>query len=357
MRGFYPRRRGSFSLRAMSGHGGGDPLKVIKAALYANLAIAVCKFVAAYFSQSTATLAEAVHSLADTGNQALLFTGVRLATAREDSVYPFGRAMERYFWPFIVALLLFSVGGAFAMYEGIHKAIHPSPPDLSNFWSLRHGPLTSLVVLGVSMLLESYSCSVALREFRRDNKGKPIGQALFGGKDPTIPLVLMEDISALIGLTIAFAAVGLSAVTKNGIWDAVGSILIGVLLMIVAVLIARDTHSLLIGERADPEAEQLAQELTESTEGVQRVTQLLTMHMGPDFIVLAIKVAFDPSLTVPRVEAVINEIERRIRDKQPEMKKIFIEPDSHGDMRGLSAGSPSSAPAPEPSEKAAGEAT
>lgn len=318
----------------MSGHGGGDPLKVIKAALYANLAIAVCKFVAAYFSESTATLAEAVHSLADTGNQGLLFIGVRLAD-RRSSLYPFGRAMERYFWPFIVALLLFSLGGAFALYEGIHKVIHPEPPDLRNFWSLRQGPLTSLVVLGVSMVLEGYSCSVALREFRRETQNKKLKSALFSGKDPTIPLVLMEDISALTGLTIAFIAVGLAAYTRNGVWDALGSIVIGGLLMVVAVLIARDTHSLLIGERATPEMEQVAQEITESTEGVERVTQLLTMHLGPDFIVLAMKVAFTPDLRVGQVEEVINEIERRLRERQPAMKKIFVEPDSRGDLRGV----------------------
>jgi cation diffusion facilitator family transporter len=332
----------------MSGHGGGDPRKVIKAALYANLAIAACKFVAAYLSDSTATLAEAVHSLADTGNQALLFTGLVLS-AKNDSRYPFGRAAERYFWPFIVALLLFSVGGAFAVYEGVHKAIHPDTPDLSDFWSFRHGPLTSLVVLGVSVLMEGYSCSVALAEFRRDAGKKPLASALFEVKDPTIPLVLLEDISALTGLTIALAAVGLTTLTRNGIWDAVGSIVIGLLLMVVAVLIARDTHSLLIGERATPEAEREAQRLTESTPGVAKVTQLLTMHLGPDFVVLAMKVAFEKELTVSEIEDVINEIERRIRGPMPAMKKIFIEPDSHGDLRGVT-------PEKSPAEKATAEA-
>jgi cation diffusion facilitator family transporter len=318
----------------MSGHGGGDPLKVIRAALYANLAIAACKFVAAYLSNSTATLAEAVHSLADTANQGLLFTGVVLA-ARNDNRYAFGRAAERYFWPFVVALLLFSIGGAFAVYEGVHKVLAPEAPDLSDFWSLRHGPLTSLVVLGVSMVLEGYSCSVALREFRREAQQEPFTTALFASKDPTIPLVLLEDISALIGLTIAFAAVGLTTLTRNGIFDAIGSIVIGLLLMVVAVLIARDTHSLLIGERATPGMERVAQELAEGTPGVLAVTQLLTMHLGPEFIVLAMKVAFEPDLQVDRVEEVINEIERRIRGKEPSMKKIFIEPDSHGDRRGV----------------------
>jgi cation diffusion facilitator family transporter len=318
----------------MSGHGGGDPVKVIRAALFANLAIAICKFVAAYLSDSTATLAEAVHSLADTGNQGLLFLGVTLALKRDDR-YAFGRAMERYFWPFIVALLLFSLGGAFALYEGIHKAMHPDVPDLSNFWSLRHGPLTSLLVLGLSAVLEGYSCSVALREFRLENKGKDVKNALFEGKDPTIPLVLMEDISALIGLTIAFIAVGLSALTGNGVYDAIGSIVIGVLLMVVAVLIARDTHSLLIGERATLEDEQRTRAITEGTKNVDRVTQILTMHLGPDFIVLAMKVAFEPTLSVEQMESTINEIERRIREEQPHMKKIFVEPDSHGDLRGV----------------------
>ena len=318
----------------MSGHGGGDPVKVIRAALFANLAIAICKFVAAYLSNSTATLAEAVHSLADTGNQGLLFLGVTLALKRDDR-YAFGRAMERYFWPFLVAILLFSVGGAFALYEGIHKAIHPDVPDLSNFWSLRQGPLTSLVVLGLSAVLEGYSCSVALKEFRLETKGKPFKRALFEGKDPTIPLVLMEDIAALVGLTLAFIAVGLSALTGNGIWDAIGSIVIGVLLMCVAVLIARDTHSLLIGERATLEDEQRTRAITERTKNVVSVTQILTMHLGPDFIVLAMKVAFEPTLSVDQVEQTINEIERRIREEQPNMKKIFVEPDSHGDLRGV----------------------
>jgi cation diffusion facilitator family transporter len=320
----------------MASHGGGDPLKVIRAAFAANLAIAVCKFVAAYLSSSTATLAEAVHSLADTGNQALLLTGVVLAV-RRDSRYAFGRAAERYFWPFVVALLLFSVGGAFAVYEGVHKLFSPEPPDLHDFWSLRHGPLTSLLVLGVSVILEGYSCSVALGEFRRAAPGKPLARALFEVKDPTIPLVLLEDISALVGLSIALVAVSLAALTRNGVWDALGSIVIGLLLMVVAVLIARDTHSLLLGERATPEMERAAQRIAEATEGVLKVTQLLTMHLGPDFIVLAMKVAFAPDLRLEGIEAAINEIERRIRSEQPSMKKIFIEPDSHGDGRGVAA--------------------
>jgi cation diffusion facilitator family transporter len=319
---------------AMSGHAG-DPIKVIRAALYANIAIASIKFIAAYMSESTATLAEAVHSVADSGNQALLLIGMRLALKRDDERFAFGRAMERYFWPFIVALLLFSVGGAFAVYEGIHKALHPSPPDLTHFWSLRHGPLTSLLVLGISAGFESYSCHVALKEFRAQARGRPLTEALFAGKDPTIPLVLMEDIAALAGLTIAFVAVTVSALTNDGTWDAVGSIMIGGILMCVSIIIARDAHSLLIGERAEPEVEHAAQETTEETPGVRGVTQLLTLHLGPDFIVLAMKVAFTPGSTLEQVEDTTNEIERRLRERLPELKKIFVEPDSHGDLRGV----------------------
>jgi len=311
-------------------------MKVIKAALMANLAIAFIKFVAAYLSDSTATLAEAVHSVADTGNQALLLVGVRLAARRDDARFPFGRAMERYFWPFIVALLLFSVGGAFAVYEGVHKVVHPTAPDLSAFWSLRHGPLSSLLVLGTSCVFEGISCSIALKEFRVSApKNKSLKDALFESKDPTIPLVLMEDIAALTGLAVALVAVALSALTRSGIWDAIGSIAIGVVLMCVAVLIARDAHSLLIGERATDEMEHAVQAIAEGTPGVRGVTQILTMHLGPDFILLAMKIAFEPGSTLEQVEDVTDEMERRIRENVPEMKKIFIEPDSDGDLRGV----------------------
>jgi cation diffusion facilitator family transporter len=335
------RGRASYYPRLVS-HGGGDPIKVIRAALVANLAIAVVKFIAAYLSQSTATLAEAVHSVADTGNQGLLLVGISLAARRDDERFPMGRASERYFWPFIVALLLFSVGGAFAFYEGVHKAMHPDVPDLSSFWSLRRGPLTSLLVLGVSAGFEGISFSVALKEFRETAKGKTVREALFGGKDPTIPLVLMEDLSALVGLALAFVAVALTALTGNGIWDAVGSILIGVLLMTVAGLIARDAHSLLLGERAVPEIEHEVQRITEGTPKVLRVTQLLTMHLGPEFVLLAMKVAFDPETKLADLEETIDEIERRVRAEIPIMKKIFVEPDSKGDHRGVAAPAPPS---------------
>jgi len=318
----------------MSG-GGGDPVKVIKAALYANGAIAVVKLIAFGVSGSAAMLAEGVHSLADTGNQGLLMMGIWRATKPDPTRYAFGVSKERYFWPFIVALLLFSVGGLFAIYEGIHKLHEPTAATFESFWTLTEGPLLSLGVLAVATVFETYSCMVAWREFKAFAKGKKLREALLGGKDPTIPLVLLEDIAALLGLTIAFIAIAVAALTGNGVFDAVGSILIGVLLCGVAVIIARDTHGLLIGERATPEAEAQAQVLTEKTPGVRGVTQLLTVHLGPDHVILAMKVAFEEGSTLPRVEAIIDDIEKRVRAEMPEMKKIFVEPDSDGDLRGV----------------------
>jgi cation diffusion facilitator family transporter len=309
----------------MSGHG--DSKKVVIAALAGNLAIAVCKFGAAYMSESTATLAEAVHSLADSGNQALLLVGMRLAIKPVDADFAFGRSAEKYFWPFVVALILFSVGGAFGAYEGITHIAHAQPTAGSRLWS--YG------VLGVSLFFESLSCRVAYKEFQVLAKGRPWKQALTEARDPTIPLVLAEDLTALLGLAIAFFAVLLSDVTKQPFWDPLGSIFIGVLLAVVAVVLAKLTHGLLIGRSATAEEQGHVLHLTERAPGVARVTQLLSMHLGPDAVIIALKVAFTPGSTVEQAEEITNDVERRIRAELPHMRKIFIEVDSRGDGRGL----------------------
>ena len=306
--------------------GQADSKKVVIAALAGNVAIAVCKFGAAYMSGSTATLAEAVHSLADTGNQALLLVGMRLAAAGASDKFAFGRASERYFWPFVVALLLFSVGGAFAVFEGIDHLFHGGPQG-SRLWS--YG------VLGVSLVMEAMSFRVAFREFKLMAKGKPLREALFDSRDPTIPLVLAEDTMAMVGLVLAFVAVGLSQITSIAWLDPAGSILIGIALCGVAVLLAKITHALLIGESATAEDQTTALDITEAVEGVERVTQMLTLHLGPEEVVLAMKLAFRAGMKVEEVEDLTNEIERRIRAKMPHMRKIFIEVDSRGDGRGL----------------------
>jgi cation diffusion facilitator family transporter len=305
-----------------------DTRKVVIAALAGNLAIATCKFGAAFMSGSTATLAEAVHSVADTGNQGLLLVGMRLAARPADDRFPFGRSGEKYFWPFVVALMLFSVGGAFAVYDGVDHVRNPSTGEHgSRYWS--YG------VLGVSLCFEAMSFRVAWKEFKILAKGKPWIQAVREARDPTIPLVLAEDTTALIGLAIAFTAVLTSHLTGQAFWDPVGSIMIGVLLAVVAVVLARNTHTLLVGASADPEEQGHALHLTEGVDGVEKVTQILTFHVGPDVVILAMKIAFRKTMTADEIEECINEAERRIRAELPLMRKIFIEVDAHGDGRGV----------------------
>jgi cation diffusion facilitator family transporter len=305
-----------------------DSRKVVIAALAGNLAIATCKFGAAFMSGSTATLAEAVHSVADTGNQGLLLIGMRLAARPADDRFPFGRSGEKYFWPFVVALMLFSVGGAFAMYDGVHHVLHPSTGEHgSRFWS--YG------VLGISLLFEAMSFRVAWKEFKILAKGRPWIQAVREARDPTIPLVLAEDTTALVGLAIAFFAVLASHLTGQAFWDPIGSILIGILLAVVAIALARNTHTLLIGSSADPEEQGHALALTEGVDGVEKVTQILTFHVGPDVVILAMKLAFAKDMNAEAIEECINEIERRIRAELPLMRKIFIEVDANGDGRGV----------------------
>lgn len=304
-----------------------DSKKVVVAALAGNLAIAACKFGAAYLSKSAATLAEAVHSVADTGNQGLLLVGMHLAAKPPDERYPFGRSGEKYFWSFVVALMLFSVGGAFAIGEGIEHLISPEESHGSRVWS--YG------VLGVSLFFEAMSFRVAFREFKLMAKGRSWLDAVREARDPTIPLVLAEDTTALVGLTIAFVAVLLSGVTGQAFWDPLGSVVIGVLLCVVAVLLARQSHALIVGSSATWEEQGQALEIAEATPGIAKVTQIQTFHVGPDVVVLALKVAFDEGVDVARAESVTDALEERVRAEMPLMRKIFVEPDSRGDGRGL----------------------
>jgi cation diffusion facilitator family transporter len=306
---------------------GADTRKVVLAALAGNVAIASCKLAAALLSHSTATLAEAVHSFADTGNQALLLVGMRLAARPATERFPFGRSSERYFWPFVVALLLFSVGGAFAIFEGIDHLVYPRVEPYARGWSY--------AVLGVSLAFEALSFQVALGEFRKMAGGRSLRRALLEARDPTIPLVLAEDTTAMAGLVLALGAVGLSGLAGQSFWDPVGSIVIGALLCAVAVVLAWITHGLLIGEGATPEDQRAVLDLACAVEGVESVTQLLTLHLGPDVVLLAMKVAFRPTLSVGELEEVTNRVEAKIRAALPHMRKIFIEADSRGDMRGV----------------------
>lgn len=307
-------------------HGGGGEgsLKVVMAALAGNLAIAVCKFGAAYFSKSAAMLAEAVHSVSDTGNQALLIVGMRLAMRPATEKHPFGRSGEQYFWPFIVSLLLFALGGAFAIYEGLHKMHVPGPE------STGRQLLAAYVVLGVSVVFEGMSFSVAFKEFRAMRQGRSYREVLTDAKDVTVPLVLMEDTAALAGLTVALIGVAVSQLAHAPWIDGAASVVIGAILCSIAVFLAFETHGLLIGEGATRGDRERAERIVAGAPNVERVVEVLTLHIGPSDVILALKVAFSKGLTVDELEEAINEIERRVRGEMPQMKRIFVEPDSKG---------------------------
>ena len=288
----------------------------------ANAGIAVSKLVAAYFSESTALIAEGVHSLADTANQGLLLVGILLSARKADEKHPFGRAAESYFWSFIVALLLFFLGGVFAIYEGLHKLSHPAPPG---------SPWLAIGVLVVSVVLEGSSFVVAFREFDKQRGGRPFREALFDGKDPVIPIVLLEDSGAVLGLLVALFAVVVSFLTGSSRADSIGSIVIGVLLCGIGFVLARDTKSLLIGEGVTPAVRAKVVAIIESTPGVESVRQFLSLHLGADTILLALKVRFTPGFSLSDVERSTNDLEARVRAEVPSMKRIFVEPDSQYD--------------------------
>lgn len=307
------------------GSGEGNNVRVVLAAMAGNLLIAISKFAAAFFSGSLATLAEAVHSVADTINQVLLLVGLRRAERPPTLLHPFGHAVESYFWPFMVSILIFMLGGAFALYEGVHDLIellsgHHEPREGSN--------LASYIVLGVSFAFESYSFSVAYAEFRKMQNGRSLATTLMHAKDPTIPVVLAEDSAALFGLGIALLAVTLSDVTGWRGFDAIGSTLIGLLLGTVAYFLASRTHSLLIGEAVTEEDRRAIETVAKEVDGVRGVRQLLSMHLGPKAVIVALKVEFEPESDLRRIENSIDALEARIREVMPHMRYIFVEPDS-----------------------------
>lgn len=299
--------------------------KVVLAAMLGNGLIAVSKFTAAAFTGSASMLAEAVHSVADTLNQALLMFGMRRAQRKPTALHPMGYAAESYFWPFMVSIIIFLLGGVFALYEGIHGLLHlePPDPDANHLWDY--------VVLGAAILFEGFSFTVALREFNKMRGARGAMDVILESKDPTIPVVLLEDSAAMIGLVVALVAIALAEATGWPGWDCVGSIAIGVILCAVSYLLSRETHSLLLGESASTQDRARVAAIVEADAAVTRVTQLLSMHRGADDVLLALKVAFARDLDVPALEAAIDRIEEAIRADLPKMKVIFIEPDTDYD--------------------------
>ena len=291
--------------------------KAILAALIANSGIAVAKFLGFLVTQSSAMLAEAVHSVADMSNQGLLLLGGRQSRREPTATHPFGYGRERYFWSFVVAVVLFSVGSAFAVYKGIEKVRHPH--------EIRSVGL-ALAILGTGIVLEAWSFRIAIVAASPERRGLSWRKFILQTRNPELPVILLEDAGALFGLIIAAASVGLSAATDQPRWDGVGTILIGLLLGVIAAVLAREMKSLLIGESADDGDRKAILAAIGETPGVSSVVHLRTQHLGPDEILVGARVAFDPGLDVAAVAAAVDDVEERVRAVVPAAHPIYVEP-------------------------------
>ncbi|MCU1377871.1 MAG: cation diffusion facilitator family transporter [Acidimicrobiales bacterium] len=292
--------------------------KAIFAALAANAGIAVAKLVGFVLTGAASLLAEAVHSLADTSNQALLLLGGSRSRRKASLAHPFGYGRERYFWAFIVALVLFLLGGVFAIGEGIDKLRHPH--------HLESLPIAVGILL-VAVVLEGLSLRTAIHQASLVRGGESWWSFIRHSKEPELPVVLLEDTGALLGLMLALAGVGLGAVTDNARWDAVGSLGIGILLVVIAAVLVVEMKSLLIGESASPADVTAIERALAGSPGVRQVIHLRTEHIGPDELLVGAKVDFDHDLTLPEVAARIDEAEARLRTAVPKARVVYIEPD------------------------------
>jgi len=291
--------------------------KAIIAAFFANLGIAVAKFVGFLITRSASLLAEAGHSVADTGNQALLLFGGKRGRRPADRTHPFGYGPERYFWAFVVALVLFSMGGLFALYEGIQKLWHPH--EIEN-------AVVAYVILGVSIVLETFSLRTAIKESNHVRGDRTWWNFIRTAKSPELPVVLLEDIGAEAGLIMALFGLTMAEITGQPRWDAVGSIAIGALLVVIAVILAIEMKGLLIGEAASDEDVAAIQESIQSAPSVNSILHMRTMHLGPDNLLVAVKVDYDHSLDVPALAEAIDDTEVRLRAAVPTADMIYIEP-------------------------------
>jgi cation diffusion facilitator family transporter len=296
----------------------GGSKTAIFAAMAANAGIAVAKFVAYAVTGSASMLAESIHSVADTSNQGLLLLGGRRAEKVADDRHQFGYGRERYFWAFIVALVLFSLGGIFSIVEGIDKIANPHEIE-SVGWALG--------VLIFAMAAEGLSFRTAIRESRPDKGTKTWWQFIRRSRTPELPVVLLEDAGALIGLTLAMLGVSLTAVTGNALWDGLGTLCIGVLLVVIAITLSVEMKSLLIGESATTEHARLIAEAVGAVGAVNTILDLRTQHLGPDELLVAAKIEFDRSLTNPQLSRAIDEVEASIRSVVPLTIHIYLEPD------------------------------
>ena len=300
--------------------GGGT--KAIIAALAANLSIAAAKFVAFLIPSSSSMLAESIHSVADSGNQVLLLIGGKRAARARTRLHPFGYGRERYFYAFVVAVVLFTVGALFSIYEGYHKIVDPHPVET---------PIVAFGVLIFAIIAEAFSFRTAIKEANEVRGRQGWVQFIRHSKSPELPVIVLEDFGALLGLIFALFGVAMAVITGNPLWDGIGTIMIGVLLAIIAIVLAVETKSLLIGESAGAETEEkIIQALTGGPE-VSRVIHLRTLHIGPEELLVAAKIAVDHDDTAAEVARGIDAAEQRVRAAVPYARIIYLEPDLYRD--------------------------
>ncbi|MCP3674971.1 MAG: cation transporter [Gammaproteobacteria bacterium] len=294
----------------------GSSKKVIIAALIGNTLVSITKFVAAYLTHSSAMFSEGIHSLVDTGNQVLLLYGLKQAKLPADEEFPFGHGKEIYFWSFVVAILIFAVGAGISIYEGIIHIINPVEVKNS---------LINYIVLTLAILFEGAAWYFAYKEFKKENTKYNIIRSVQEGKDPSMFVVLFEDSAALLGLFVAMLGIFLSEYTGILIFDGIASVVIGLILALTAIWLAIETKGLLIGESADPEIVKGIKALADEYEEVEYINEVLTMHMGPEYILVNLSIDFDDHMKAGKMEQVISEIDSRIKEKWPRIKRIFVE--------------------------------
>jgi len=290
--------------------------KVIYAALAGNLLIAVTKFIASFITGSSAMLSEGIHSVVDTGNQILLLFGMRQARKPPSEQFPFGHGKEVYFWGFVVALMIFAVGAGVSMYEGVIHILHPQPVESFG---------TNYIVLGLAALFEGGAWFFALKEFRHAKGSWGYIEAIRKGKDPSVFMVLFEDSAALLGLLVAFVGLLVNQYTGFHYADGIASTIIGIILGLTAVWLAFETKSLLIGESANKQIIEGIRAMTGDFEGIISVNEVLTMHMGPDYILVNLSVDFADNISSQEVEKTIASLDHHIKQDYPRIKRVFIE--------------------------------
>ncbi|WP_392535569.1 cation diffusion facilitator family transporter [Nostoc sp. C117] len=290
--------------------------KTIFAAMGANLAIAITKFIAASITGSSAMISEGIHSVVDTGDQLVLLLGISRSQKPANDSHPFGYGQELYFWTFIVAILIFAIGGGMSIYEGITHLISPSPLE---------DPMWNYIVLGVAILLEGYSWTVALKEFLPMKGKQNFWQAIKNSKDPTVITILFEDTAAILGLFVALIGIFLGHLFNNVYCDGIASIIIGIILAVVAVVLARESKGLLVGESADPQTIANIRSLSKTEPGVKEVIRVLTMQLAPKEVLLNLELQFSHNLTGEEIALTVESLEAKISQKHPEIKQIFIE--------------------------------